>query len=536
MLRSSREISGRVEIGGHTRPNRFRRATWWLALWSGVGALMWVSFQHVRGESQIYQAGPVTSPHRLIEHDCARCHTTWTPLQRLVSFRDDLHSIDNTKCQTCHRVEAHQKNQIPAHRDISCAACHQEHEGAEMLIRPSSRHCISCHTNLKTTDGPTETFAKHVSRFDDFAGHPEFGLHVLAKNSGSSGELGEKHGARSALQHFQRAGDSEPRWQDKGRIRFNHAAHLKAEYDDQGHLVYGLIGKDKKFTDLSHSCEVCHQPDHERRFMRPIAYDRHCKECHPLLFDQEQFAGQSVPHATPDIVRGFLTEAYTLRVLIGAKAGEVGTSKDSTSTLLPSHQGKGSEEASRSRGFPGHRDFQRLTKAQAEGVLDEVTKAETAAQQHRHSQFGYEATGGCRYCHQVESVESKPAVSLADWQIVPTNIPDRWLIHSEFHHEPHRLLSCSTCHADVGQSKNTGDVLIPTIATCRACHSDHPADWAAALPTRETPSGGNSAHGQTHSLKDLLTRSSRGAGADCIECHRYHDPHAEKLNGPFIHK
>lgn len=529
MFRSSRELSSRVEIGVHRHPDRFRRATWWLALWIGVGSLMWLSFQHVRGETQIYQAGPVTTPHRLIEHDCQRCHTTWTPLQRLTSLKDDLHSVDNAKCETCHRVAAHRDNQIPAHKDISCAACHQEHEGTEMLMRPSNRHCIACHSDLKTTHGASETFAKRVSRFDDTAGHPQFGLHVLAKNSGSSGELGQKHGAHQVLEHFQRPGEPEARWQDRGRIRFNHAAHLKAEYDAQGQLIYGLIGKDKKFTDLSRSCEVCHEPDHERRFMKPIAYGRHCQECHPLLFDQQNFAGKSVPHETPDIVRGFLTETYTLRALAnGAKAEAAPKPEDEPR--------KGEAATSPPRPLPGHRDFQRLTKAQAQTVLDDVTKAEAVAQQHRHTQFGYEATGGCRYCHQVEPLDKRADAALADWRVVPPSIPGRWLAHSEFHHEPHRLLSCTTCHPDVGQSKSTGDVLIPSVETCRACHSERPVEWTAGLQKSGSSGGAKSPTHESASLKDLLTQASRGARSDCIECHRYHDRPREKLNGSFVNQ
>ena len=43
MLRSSRELSSRLKIDGHKRPDRFRRMTWWLALWAGVGSLLWLS-------------------------------------------------------------------------------------------------------------------------------------------------------------------------------------------------------------------------------------------------------------------------------------------------------------------------------------------------------------------------------------------------------------------------------------------------------------------------------------------------------------
>ncbi len=515
MQRSSRELSNRVDINVHREPNRLRRTAWWLASWAGVGSLLWLSLQHLQGEHQIYQAGDVTMSHRLFENECWRCHTTWAPLQRLISLSDDAHSIDNKKCLTCHRIGEHHDNQIPAHRDISCAACHQEHEGAEMLTKPSSRHCIACHIDLKTIHGPSEVFAKQVTRFDQLEGHPDFLLKALTKDATTAPLPHAKHGANRAIENFQRPGDDAPHWQDRGRIRFNHAAHLKAEYDANGKLIHGLIGKDRKFTDLSRSCEVCHEPDHEGRFLKPISFESHCRECHPLLFDHERFPGQAVPHQTPDIVRGFLTETYTLREF-GSRKVEGGTPNDSPS-----------------RPLPGHRDFQRLSKDQAKVVLDEVTKAEQLAQQHRHSQFGYEATGGCRYCHEVKSVASKSATAIADWKIEPSNIPSRWLVHSQFHHKPHRLLSCTACHAGVAQSKNTGDVLIPSIDICRACHSQQPAEWLAGLKSDAGDKSASPKSPPIESLKDLLSTVNRGARTSCIECHDYHDPTKEKWNGPF---
>ena len=532
MLRSSRELSSRLKIDGHKRPHRFRRTAWWFALWAGVGSLLWISWQHVRGENAIYQAGPVGTPHRLIENNCEKCHTTWTPLQRLVSLSDDKHSIDNQKCELCHRVTEHHANQFPRHAKVSCAVCHQEHEGAEMLVRPSNRFCIACHSKLETlthpadplddTVEPTKTFASHVAQFDRFDGHPEFRWKTLLSPETTDAKSADKHGAFRSIEHFQRPGDAEARWQDRGRIRFNHAAHLKAERDANGQLVYGLIGKDRQFTDLSQSCNKCHEPDGERRYMQPISFERHCRECHPLLFDHEHFPGQSVPHETPDIVRGFLTENYTLRALKG-----IGT------TTAPPQK----EEPSRP--IPGHRDFQNMSQNQAQEVLDAVGQAEVIVRQHRHRQFGYEATGGCRYCHQVEPAAAKPTrekqpLAQADWKIVPTNIPQRWLMHGEFHHGSQRLLNCSACHVDVEKSKSTGEVLIPSINVCRACHSEEPALWAEALlsKTEDQKSHNNPSHSTTD-LKAFLANTRQGARFDCMECHRYHNHHGEKLSGPL---
>jgi hypothetical protein len=523
MLRSSRELSSRLNINVHREPNRWRRATWWLAFWAGIGSGLWLWLQHVQGEHQIYQAGDVSRPHRLIENECWRCHTTWTPLQRLIHFSDDEHSIDNRKCEMCHRVGEHHQHQIPAHRDISCAACHQEHEGAQMLQAPSNRHCIACHADLPAHGGKG-TFANRVSRFDEAGGHPEFHLKsLLARTTEGPAPTPQSppHGALSSVAFFQRTGEASARWQDRGRIRFNHAVHLKAEYDASGQLVKGLIGKDRKLVDLSQRCEVCHEPDNERRFMKPISFERHCRECHPLLFDHERFPGQSVPHETPDIVRGFLTETYTLKALSSGERMAEGRGRASSS------------EDAVLRPLPGHRDFQRLSEEQASVVLNNVAAAESVAQQHRHSLFGYEATGGCRYCHEVEAAETKSPTTLADWKIVPTNIPRRWLPHANFHHEPHRLLSCTACHIGVHDSQSTGDVLIPGIDTCRACHAARPAEWVSKLPPSK-PAAAPANPGSHHEpLRGLLSHTNRGAATNCIECHRYHDPARDRWNGPF---
>ncbi len=518
-MRSSRELSRRVDLHAHERPNAARRASWWLAFWAGSASLMWVCLLFARGDNRPYQAGPVTTPHRLIENDCAKCHTTWTPLERLVGLRDDVHSTDNHKCDACHRVAEHHANQVPAHKDISCAACHQEHEGSEMLIRPSNRHCIACHTDLKTTHGPSETFAKRATRFDEPDGHPEFAFKRFCdacdEISSCIDAIGPKHPARSVMQFMQRPGDEKPHWQDRGRVRFNHAAHLKAEYDKDGKPVYGLIGKDRKFVDYSRSCEACHEPDNDRHFMKPIHFERHCQECHPLLFDNDRFPGQSVPHETPDVVRGFLTEMYTMRTLRGELLPQPATDQPNQLALRP---------------VPGHRDFGKLTKDQAKIVLDDVAAAEELAQQHKHSLFGYEASGGCRYCHQLEPLVEKAPTSLANWRVVPPNIPERWLLDATFHHGSHRMLDCTACHADAGKSKSTGDVLIPSIAVCRTCHSESPGQGAGAVAGQIADGQGQRAEGQG-SLRELLSRTMQGARFDCVECHRYHDPKKERLNG-----
>jgi predicted CXXCH cytochrome family protein len=553
MRRSSRELSSRVSINVHRHPNRQRRLAWWLALLAGAGSLLWLAGEYVRGQHRHYQAGDVATSHRMFENECQRCHTTWAPWNRLISFRDDIPSTTDEQCETCHKVADHQPAQRLAHGGLSCAACHQEHRGAKALARPNDRFCVRCHEDLKEHGGK-RAFANSITSFDVPQGHPEFLLNQLINGEALPTQGADKRETH-AVEFFLRPGDdTEEHWQDRGRIRFNHARHLHARYDQNGKLVEGLLNEKRDLVDLSNKCDACHQPDAEHRYFQPIRYEAHCSKCHPLLFDPVNFPEQSVPHEVPEIVRGFLTETYTLRAL--------------RNTPMPSADKPDGDVNQPRRPFPGHREQQRLTKELASEVLRDVNSAEAIAKEHRHGLFGFEATGGCRYCHEVESIEPQEKNPLIDWKIVATQIPSRWLPHSDFHHEPHRLLSCSACHVGVASSENTGDVLIPSRAVCVACHASKPANWSANLKswfraqekwveqreaildqqrekwvTQLTQAGFPPAtsklappiHGkESQSFPLLIDNADRGTRTDCIECHTYHISTGSQRSGPFV--
>ncbi len=488
VFRTSRELAERVEIEFHKRPNRFRRLTWTVAVLAGILSSVWLAFESARGEHHIFEAGPLSTAHKMFENDCAKCHNSWSPLERFVTLDNDIRAVDNKKCQACHDGPTHHEHQRPAHKSISCAKCHREHHGNELVARLANQHCIDCHADLPAHGGK-KTFVATITGYEKSQGHPEFAIHRLMQSESVSAKLRQRVKADSIIDQFQRDGEPQSKWQDASRIKFNHAAHLKSEYDEAGKLVYGLIGKNKQFTDLSKSCQTCHQPDADRAYMRPIRYEKHCASCHPLLFDNQQFPGKSVPHESPNVVRGYLTELYTLKALQQTKQPPA----------QPSDQ-----QATR-RQIPGRHNRDLLNPAQAEWLQARVTQAEQSVQQHAHTMFGYEARGGCRYCH---SVEESPDDN--DWKIVPPRIPDRWLPHSRFRHDSHRLLTCVACHQNAGKSKSTGDVLMPSIQVCRKCHSSTPHQSAAAASGRVV-----------------------SARTDCVECHNYHKREDENFDGPF---
>ena len=90
----------------------------------------------------------------------------------------------------------------------------------------------------------------------------------------------------------------------------------------------------------------------------------------------------------------------------------------------------------------------------------------------------------CSYCHgaplHVDGVAS-PLI----WRA--SNMRTEWMARATFDHGPHLMVECASCH-NAAASRETSDVLMPTAATCATCHAP-----------------------------------GKGAPAQCITCHGYHD-------------
>ena len=390
-LRTAKQRAERIDLYYFTRATGMRRWRYVLSAAVPLAVALWVSVGAAGGSRKAYSAGPVSTAHAFAELRCEVCHAK---SGATLGFR--AHTTEKA-CLTCHDAPTHAANMTPA---PACAACHQEHRGRVAIATTDDRFCVQCHGALQTTTG-TLTVAGTVGGFPDR--HPEFAA------SGANRE-------------------------DPGRIRFNHAVHLKE----------GLRGPQGAET---LACASCHQPQaaagaaRPKRapvtgLMAPIAYAQHCARCHTLFFDER--IETAAPHAKPAEVRAFVMQA--LVGYIQANPGDVST-PESGIRRIPLN-------------------FPRAPEPPARNAAEWVSRRAAADERILWNKT-------CVECHERET-----AAPAADGLPVyaASQIPARWMPRAAFDHAPHRLVRCQDCHA-ADASARTSDVLMPTQAVCASCHS-----------------------------------------------------------------
>lgn len=350
--------------------------------------------------------------------------------------------VDDEACKACHDGPLHHARQTFT---PSCGACHTEHRGAVRLGDVSDQLCTQCHADLRSRDGHTQ-FEKRIVNFN--GSHPEFA---------------------AVREH-----------KDPGTVKLDHEVHLKA----------GLKGP---HGPVQMVCADCHRvpantsalpyalasaqparaavepdplaPAPTRDSMAPVNYEKHCAACHLLNFDRR--FRESAPHKEPKVVHEFVVKKLTEYIAAHPE--------DVHKVEVPVQR------------VPEVKINPRPARDAADWVAMRTSEAE---------QLLWKKT--CKECHTVK-FGSGPLPEIAKAQIAV-----RWMPHSVFSHESHRMLDCISCHAQAPKSKETADVLLPGIATCRQCH----------VSERATPTD----HAQ----------------ARCYECHQYHDWSKEKpVHGPY---
>jgi cytochrome c7-like protein len=436
-VRTTKNLAQRMDLQYFKQPHPFRSWRLWLSILIPVIALAWFAAQRASSQ-KVYSSGPLSAAHAVLGKRCNVCHVT-----TLGVFRA---KVGDEACLKCHDAPAHHANNVTF--TVSCGSCHAEHRGSIRLASMDDGSCTQCHADLLTRDG-SQPYVRTVKDFDQQ--HPQF----------------------AAL----RPGASDP-----GRIKLNHYAHLRpnlagpagpVQMDCQGcHRLTATAGTwpygisqpplqpvsqpaSQTITSAaSMSADARHS--HSLDYMLPISYVNQCAGCHVRDLQFDKRFDQVAPHDKPEVVQAFLVQKY--------------------SDYFASHPGALSEPVAPERILPGKMKLPLPTpRTRQEWMDQQLMLADLLL-------FGK----GCKLCHvMIEGSGPLPMVA-------KSSIPARWFLHADFSHDSHRLLTCTACHDRTPESRETADILLPGIASCRSCHQD-------GGPRHDAASG------------------------RCSECHSYHD-------------
>jgi hypothetical protein len=433
--RTTKKLAQRIDLDYFKRSSPLRRWRFLLSVAAPALAILWIAWYGIRSDRRVYSAGGLSSAHAVLTKQCSACHLS------NLGFYDK--KVIDQKCLDCHDGPVHHKTQAFT---PSCATCHTDHRGAIRLAATSDADCTQCHADL-VTRGSSTSLVRNISGFE--SNHPEFA--VLR---------------------------SERR--DPGTIQLNHYLHLqpnllgpngsrvqmvcsdchRSAADSGGRWPYG-DSKSQGGTprDLSAA-----GPKNEsgilapsRAYMVPATFAQTCADCHALQFDKR--LTDAVPHDKPEVIHPFVVAK--MQAYIAAHPADLRVPRD-PSRDLPEK--------------PIPADYRLLTPPQ--WVAERTAEDE---------ELLWRKT--CKQCHTL-LLEGGAALP----KIAPSNITARYMPHANFDHSQHGLVNCTSCHLAATTSQQSSDVLLPGIATCRACHHA----GAEAAETR------------------------------CFECHTYHDPAQRK--------
>ncbi len=225
-------------------------------------------------ERRHLEAGPVTNHHRMIEGQCANCHT------------GSFERVSDGSCATCHHVSEHAAAfGKTAHHPMlgrNCVECHREHGEQRTLMPSETKLCADCHSQIKAIY--PESKIENITTWDE---HPEFSVTLQPSQPGETGSK-VSLADRSKLA-------------DNSHVKLNHAVHLKPE-------IRGPHGP------VTLQCSDCHKMNADYKTIAPVTMEGNCRSCHGLQFD-ERLADKEVPHGDPDVVYNFLYAEYAKLML-----------------------------------------------------------------------------------------------------------------------------------------------------------------------------------------------------------------------------
>jgi hypothetical protein len=399
-----------------------------------------------------WSSGELSLKHHSLADNCESCH--------VAAFE----SVQDETCLSCHKeIGEH----APMPRLARGMAPLSDGEAlqwkiAESLGKEGPLGCVSCHSEH---EGPVRTPAGS----EDFCGdcHKDLGTRLTDTELANAHDFGKDHPLFRPV-YFASFGAAKPvraapgaKPVERSGLVFPHDVHM----DAQGGAARMAVSLRQYGKPLE--CADCHVLTPDKASFREVGMEDACEGCHSLV------AGRTAAGGFSKLRHGDIKDlAEDLARISSGPRAPVGPARQRPGAL-------GSAS-------PYRADFGRPVRAYI-GLSNALS-----------------AGGVCTECH----LPTRGPTGQAD--LMPVNLPDRFLTGGYFNHEAHRKQECTDCHA-AETSKAATDLLMPDLKSCRECHLG-----AAAVKTGKI------------------------VPSDCAMCHAYHLPGGQwtglgPTNGPAPH-
>ncbi len=383
-----------------------------------------------------WTSGEMSLKHRSLENNCESCH--------VAAFE----SVQDETCVSCHKDtgdHAAMPRLAKGSPELSPGDAVQWRI-AQGLGKEGPLGCVSCHSEH---EGPVRQKAGGEAFCSDC--HKDLGTRLTDTKLTAAHDFGKAH-PQFRPAYFASFGAAKPvraavgaKPVERSGLKFPHNVHMDARGGAARMAVsLGQYGKPLE-------CKDCHSPTADKASFTEVKMEDACEGCHSLVSGRTAIGGFSkLRHGdVKDLAEDLARISTGPRVRIGPvrqRPGQLGSAS------------------------PYRADFGRPVRAYI-GLSNALS-----------------AGGVCTECH----LPTTGPTGQAD--LMPVNLPDRFLTSGYFNHEAHSREKCSDCHA-AGTSKAASDLLIPDLKSCRTCHLG-----ATAVKTKKI------------------------VPSDCAMCHAYHVP------------
>ncbi|MEO0417657.1 MAG: cytochrome c3 family protein [Pseudomonadota bacterium] len=384
-----------------------------------------------------WSSGALSLAHHDLEDNCEACHAT-----PFVTVQDET-------CLTCHEElgDHAKKPRLKAGMAPLLANEAWQWAVAETLGNEGPGSCTSCHLEHEGNvrqQAATEEFCAEC--------HQDLDMRLTDVAFSNADDFGMKHPQFRPTFYTEYNQEDPVRIsldkpiEEKSGLLFPHDIHM----DSNGGVARMAISLDQYGEPLE--CSNCHELTEDKVSYEPVEMEPSCEACHSLVAGRDGAGGfTSLRHGD---VQDLMEDLATMGK--GPKRAVV------TGRSRPGQFARGGTYA--------------VNFGRPAASLIAINRALLPG-------------GTCGDCHINTTTNGRP-------DLIPVNLPDRFLQHGFFTHVGHEDEECTDCH-EADTSDASTDLLMPALESCQDCHKG-----ATAVATKE------------------IVPSS------CAMCHGYHTPTA----------